>query len=162
MEDSNNQSQELASESGETLRAAEADGVAGLAGRELDAAIAERVMGWREGDHPEKNGTGQWFSEYGESVYFFPEGGFRTAGTFCPSDDIAAAMEVLMTFQFPTTFTIERNRYYYNSKTDDGWRVVIEGPLQGGHAVGSSLPETICRAALQAANTASGTTEQAR
>lgn len=45
-----NQSQELAGESSETLRVAEADGQACVAGRELDMLIAERVMGyrWRE------------------------------------------------------------------------------------------------------------------
>jgi Phage ABA sandwich domain len=63
--------------------------------QDIDKRIAVEVMGWTVADHPEKHGTGQWMSEYGFPVYYDSDGRYREACSFCPSADMAAAMEVV-------------------------------------------------------------------
>ncbi len=125
-----------------------ADSVAGLSGRELDAAVAERVMGWRVFDINDVKDD-EWRDDLTNYPYLETYVGcalytgraeFRL---WNPHLDLAAAMEV-----------VEKMR-------ERGWQIVIRsyegaGPWDVTFANASesygvpadNLPEAICRAAL--------------
>jgi hypothetical protein len=135
--------------------AAEADGVAGLVGRELDAAIAERVMGWTrfpEAMHPTDNRT------IGGVLYCPPEYPWNgNAMNVVPyfSSDIAAAMEVVEhLFRQGYTVTV------HASGIDQKYWCAVCTPKPDCMWFGSDMldtaPEAICRAAIQATRTAAG------
>ncbi|HEY2492707.1 MAG TPA: hypothetical protein VGI33_07345 [Paenibacillus sp.] len=65
-----------------------------LTDQELDEWLAVNCMGWREEEHPEVHGTGQWMAEYEFPVYFKPDGSFILSGDFAPCTDPAASLEV--------------------------------------------------------------------
>lgn len=112
------------------------------AGREMDALIAERVMGWEI--HPHKT---HYIHNDGKTGYFVP------CGEFQPSEDIAAAWQV-----------VERMRYknFYSQHTDLtlaseneewwSWTFIDHNPLAGysEKATAETAPLAICRAALLA------------
>lgn len=84
------QSQDPATPSGETLRAAQGDGQSGLVGKELDAAIAERVMGFDEVEH-----IGDLLYYHNAEMDRLSETGGRWRSPVpMYHSDIAAAMEV--------------------------------------------------------------------
>lgn len=56
----------------------------------LNRFLAEGVLRWREGDHPEKHGTGQWMSEYDFPVWFTGNGDeFIISDAFNPLENWA-------------------------------------------------------------------------
>lgn len=119
------------------------------AGPELDALVAEKVMGWKRGKaitRHERDSS----SDYEEYVWLSVEG-HVAARRFRPSSNIAAAWEV-----------VERLGCYLEwniSTSSEGHRVEIVGvPLLldkievvfSGHAAEVTLTLLICRAALKA------------
>lgn len=119
--------------------------IAGLADRELDAAVAERVMEWQRGRNSQTPGRVIWFNTNDDRLEV-AIGDSGWIGCWRPSRDIAAAMEV-----------VEKMR-------NDGWSfacTLYEGKLpyasfckrtaaSSRNAEASTLPEAICRAALAA------------
>src|SRR5690606_32042031 len=106
-----------------------------LTGRDLDAAVAERVMGWKRGDP--KYGDMPWYPP-GTGRYL--GGGRLNLPKF--STDIAAAWEVVEHLAAPDeTLTITYAK---------GTWVVAVGSVEVS-ATSESAPEAICRAALLAA-----------
>jgi hypothetical protein len=122
------------------------DEVLGLKpGRELDALIAEKVMGFRcvvdKG-----NGNVSWiaYGVYGET--HTPPMAWKKWNYKVPpySTDIAAAWEVVekMSEQWPQ---------YQLAKIEDGWSVMWGFDGYGWpEATGKTAPEAICKAALLA------------
>lgn len=120
-------------------------------GRELDALVAEKVMGWKrlpqcEHLHPENE-----ISDRHTLCHCFPD----------YSTDIAAAMEVLQVVYRRTCF---RQQEFMRFSEGDGWEVTIHRPdlppvrychsgslARGKHDLDvPSLPYAICLAALKA------------
>jgi hypothetical protein len=103
------------------------------AGRELDALVAEKVMGYTLGTPPS------------------PESAINLAGPEYPvtvphySTDIAAAWQVVEKFK-------DRDWRFILDKYDDGWGIEIElsGGKYGSGAVAETAPLAICRVALKA------------
>ena len=62
--------------------------------QQLDEWLAVNCMGWREDEHPEVHGTGQWMAEYEFPVYYKPDGSFILSGDWTPCTDPAASLEV--------------------------------------------------------------------
>lgn len=128
------------------------------AGREIDALIAEKVMGWKRIDNPDA----QWFhdrkwTDLRDRVFWVHHIGVWEADAngyaiFRPSIDLGDALSVLNTFdrrEWDITLTSETE--------DEGkvWGVRLEryglqaeGILQLGGNVDPLLPTAICRAAL--------------
>lgn len=139
-----------------------------LSGRELDAAVAERVMGWwsyhgiwcRGEAGSVGNGTG-WISypvsgaafqyalggrEYGE---YTPQATYDADAeqhVFAPSTDIAAAMEAVK--------ALAEHLIFASMDFEQMWNVSFwkDGTYVGGDSDGS-LSLAICRAALDAVST---------
>ena len=116
------------------------------AGREMDALIAEKVMGWKPVpiNHwlPEGKGRGDkpclWLfnhhPQYGEQT--------RSMCDFRPSTDISAAWEVAeRIYQKGAQFSVKIGR-------PGGWRAWV-GLNVGSDAVAPTAPLAICRAALK-------------
>jgi len=109
------------------------------AGPALDAVVAEVVMGWTQHRHM----LDCWCID---GVL-----GFRQKHYFCPSTDIAAAMQVLE--------HVVGSGFY---QIDNGWRPGPDGERIGGHhcriatagpegpidAIGETIPLAIARCAL--------------
>jgi hypothetical protein len=126
------------------------------AGRELDALVAERVMGWRPYPTPAYDGY-RW-PEWWED----PQTGNRRLG-WHPSTDIAAAWTVLERLQ---VLTRERNLWGPSLQvrapiSGQRWVVRVANDLYGGMAephtddtiwqgVADTFPEAVCLCALQA------------
>lgn len=106
------------------------------AGREMDALVAEKVMGWTV----KKEGYSTWVvitDTYWTRPLVGGEGG--SWGNWTPSTDIAAALPVLEKW---TDAEIE--------KAGGNYRVTLIGaPIVTADA--KTLPLAICRAALKAA-----------
>lgn len=127
-----------------TVVAAEtAVSVSGLVGRELDALIAERVMGWTSVhyDGPTDRARYKWLG-------IPPDGRTYQTEVRYFSTDIAAAMEV-----------VERLREQgYGVVMADNmgkppWNVDVVATAKVYEGDADSLPLAICRAALQATKT---------
>lgn len=113
------------------------DSIEKLSGRELDAAVAERVMGWQR--QPDYN---YWMS--------FPAGEtfklHALIATWKPSEDIGAAMEVVekmrsLGWSFACTL--------YEGKLP--YATFCTGTVKSSsNAEADSLPKAICLAALAA------------
>jgi hypothetical protein len=101
------------------------------AGREMDALVAEKVMGWRL--HPHKT---HWMTN---------NNNFRRIGTFLPSDDISAAWEVVEKMK-------EKGRLYLIVSDDIGYKaeILLNDPVPMATAQCDTAPLAICRAALLA------------
>lgn len=54
---------------------------------EVVKIIATKVMGWHLQDHPEKNGSGQWFCEYGYQQWFDADGTMVADHNWRPHDN---------------------------------------------------------------------------
>lgn len=116
----------------------------GLTGRELDAVVAERVMGWQR--QPQYN---YWMT--------FPEGEtfqlHALIATWKPSTEIATAMNVVerlrergWTFEMyahPEGFSAQAYSFLVNTTAIEHFTAKI---------ICDSLPEAICRAALATVN----------
>lgn len=143
-------------------KAAEAaDTREGLSGRDLDAAVAERVMDWRwwrtkapSGKvrrglmQPDITLSERWELADGS------EDEFEGDNSFMPrySSDIAAAMEVVTKMALPphdlyVTMEVYQNeqRFSFRCRFDDA-----DDSDPVGSSGGDSLAEAICRAALAA------------
>jgi hypothetical protein len=114
------------------------------AGRELDALIAEKVMGWRF--MHDGLGNMRWYQDtvaidgYGPNHW----GGYRD---FSPSTDIAAAWEIVKKMRargIPLRLVLVcapgDPEWWYASFEANGWQVES-----------NTAPLAICRAALRAA-----------
>jgi hypothetical protein len=122
------------------------DGAELEAGRELDALVAERVMGWVLTLSPRSIAEAddeEWWS--------MPSGLVRHVDYWRPSTDIAAAWEVvekLRDLGFFLDISVAVDRFDVDMRADrmpsDWW--LREGPL----AEATTAPLAICRAALQA------------
>lgn len=98
-------------------------------GSEMDALVAEKVMGWRSmGAHWATGST------HKSRVHL------KTS--WCPSTDISAAWEVYK--KTPGNF--------YLSNQDGKWKAIFRGQTESFYykATGDTAPEAICRAALKA------------
>lgn len=127
-----------------------------ISGRELDAAVAGHVMGWREAEHPERHGTGQWMSEYAYPVYYKQNGQYIESGSFMPSEEIEAAMQVVEKM-WRTGWQMESaNGYKLHTRIVDNvcsWYVRFinnESDMDNWSAEADTLPLAICKAALKA------------
>jgi len=114
-------------------------------GPELDALVAEQVMGWSK-----KNGSPFWRDENGNpqwDVFPFPPGyEYACHGrTWRPSLDISAAWMVV------ERFTQERWRIELRYLDSAGWYCRISRGVHFGEATADSAPYVICQAALAVA-----------
>jgi hypothetical protein len=128
------------------------------AGRELDAMVAERVMGWRWLNYRWHDGTSKqllWPSDADEQ----PRGDDFDRlydGRLVPWDinystDIAAAWQVVEHFH-------EQRGWFVSIQSDGGWNFHNNGTTKGwevtigreGEAFAPTLPLALCRAALKA------------
>lgn len=104
-------------------------------GRELDAAVAERVMGWRTSTIS----PNVWHSEAEHNSFHKDK--------FRPSGSIEAAMQVVEKM-------VADGWDVYLMNSDDfvegQWECEFSGKPNGATYVRKSLPEAICRAALKA------------
>ena len=105
------------------------------AGREMDALVAEKVMGWKRVPHahPEIEAAGgMWLTPRGPRM--------------CPaySTDIAAAWGVV------EWFTRRSYTVALHTTHSDGWVCSIRGALLADTAQAPTAPLAICRAALAA------------
>jgi hypothetical protein len=112
-----------------------------LSGRELDAAVAERIMGWQRQD-----GYNYWmsFSSSGETFKLH-----ALIATWKPSESIEAAMEVVEKMRR------DHFRFACNDRCDpesgEWWAEFATLEYErGGQASAGTLPEAVCRAALAA------------
>lgn len=115
----------------------ETNSTGALSGRELDIAVAERVMGWQR--QPDYN---YWMSfPAGESFKLH-----KLIATWRPCESIEAAMDVVN--------RMKDLGYMWNAQTPHGtgWEVQCYQPTSRGRGeeVKGLLPEAICRAALKA------------
>lgn len=133
-----------------------------LTGRDLDAAVAERVMGWTiapEGNRWRVSATGEyinsWCVDSPNLADLDSDVDDRLYGRYAMpsySTDIAAAMQVVEKMQ-------ERGfrifiRDYEGVITWEVKFASVKGPSY--EASGNDLPEAICRAALQAIDSLPG------
>ena len=117
-----------------------------LSGRDLDRAIAERVMGWRRKADGWQHGKQQ--------EVFVDEDGYHTVSCLCeedfnPSESVEAAMQVVekmrrdhFRFACNDRHIVEIGEWWVEFATLEYER--------GGQANSGTLPEAICRAALAA------------
>ena len=108
----------------------------------LDAAIAEKFLGWTLDDDPDKSGCKRWFDEKGEPTKFGTGCGMRL---FHPSEDLNIAfpiiIERLKESDLMVTCTISGDIYtcgIYNDRQ-----------REMAHWYDSSLGVAICKAALK-------------
>lgn len=102
------------------------------AGPELDALVAEKVMGWNvHFVEPElRNGREHWRDPVHNTLYL--------PSQWCPSGDIAAAWEVVE--------KVVPGPQGFNLYLSSAW----QASFAGGTAVARTAPLAICRAALKA------------
>lgn len=112
-------------------------------GRELDALVAKRIMGWNVGGYMNM----QWVCNDGKDTgWYLTEFGSQECNPFSPSTDIAAAWEVVDKLG-------ERFSFYFHTRGRMTDISVIHWPdnLKGGFDVsGETAPHAICLAALKA------------
>ena len=116
------------------------------AGREMDAAVAEKVMGWTlvEGSYslccrtPEDYKFVIWVDS--ERHHHRP----NNMGNFNPSTDIAAAWEVVEKIGKDGEMLFDLIQH------KDKWEVFIAVPLMIHLSEAPTAPEAICLAALEA------------
>lgn len=147
--------------------AGETDGVEGLAGRELDAAVAERVMGFHRHHSgvllPNDDRLHLWYDDAMNAEAAKGELWLRVPRY---STDIAAAMEVVEKLANRFSFGCWRSRN--DSELSWTWRIKFQPSIlapephqsktQGMYyfAEATTLPEAICRAVLQAVSEQKG------
>lgn len=109
---------------------------------QLDAAIAEKFLGWKLGDDPEKSTCKRWFNEKGEPTRYGTGCGMRL---FHPSEDLSIAfpeiIERLKESNLTITCTVASDIYtcgIYNDKQ-----------REMAHWYDESLGVAICKAALK-------------
>lgn len=121
-----------------------------LSGRELDVAVAERVMGWRSTDR-----RAMGWNPNGPDVWTTGDEENPTYQEFRPSQSIEAAMRVVEAVipRLPDNTVIknlgfaEVRMYRYGDET---WNVAFTKRGGSASATAKSLPEAICLAALKA------------
>lgn len=112
-----------------------------VAGRELDALIAEHVMGWQRKAKGIMHGKSQViFVDAQDNSYTIECG---CVEDFNPSTDIAAAMEVVEKLYKRNILVSMFQAQCWNVAFDENEKCV-------GSDSADSLPKAICRAALQA------------
>lgn len=116
------------------------------AGPEIDALVAEKVMGWKPDDddgHAWEDADGDWKAHR-------KDGPWMDTGEviWSPSTDIAAAWEVVEKF---SKFRIDNHGHYDDPKLRYMCEVYDEArDLHSGRVFGETAPLAICRAALRA------------
>lgn len=108
------------------------------AGREMDALVAEKVMGWREYDY-------KFYSSWE-----IAEGVFRRMSEFQPSIDIASAWEVVEKIRTTIIHGLPvcPNIVYHHSIP--AWHCELFNNMWMRQADADTAPLAICRAALLA------------
>ena len=108
----------------------------------LDAAIAEKFLGWKLDDDPDKSGCKRWFDENGKPTKYGTGCGMRL---FHPSEDLNIAfpeiIERLKQSNLTITCTVASDIYtcgIYNDKQ-----------REMAHWYDESLGVAICKAALK-------------
>ena len=106
-------------------------------GPELDALVAEKVMGWT------RSLDGLWHGQSGRTMRI---GRFAASVPYVwsPSTNISDAWQVV------GQFTKERWRIQLRYLDDGGWHCRITRKLDRWEATAGSAPHAICRAALAA------------
>lgn len=106
------------------------------AGRELDALVAEKVMGWKLGDN---RGAPAWFAhdEFRCEVWQFK-----------PSEDIAAAWEVVEKLGKTWWFDVELTGNLWHAQFESQEHI-SERQFADDYST-DSAPHAICKAALMA------------
>jgi hypothetical protein len=126
--------------------------------RELDAAVAEKVMGWRESiDYDYHPPQINWANESGEFQHVRddprnPENVNSLAG-WTPSTDISAAFEVVERFIADGYDVSLRCHVIYGRPSRwraDLFRAHDDGPNECEMVVADTLPRAICEASLAA------------
>jgi hypothetical protein len=123
-----------------------------LAGRELDALVAEKVMGWQRMVRPDYDWAGhEWRI-----------GGLGSGGIHLPSfsTDIAAAWEVVAEMERRGWSCVIATNACANGRQNgvkfyEGWRSlgysIFDGEPHPGHTfVAETIPRAICHAAVAA------------
>jgi len=118
--------------------------------RELDALVAEKVMGWHESiDYDYKPPQINWANKDGvfAAVKNDPRNpeGVNHLSAFCPAGDVATAIEVLETFG-DGPWRVER----FDSKQPYEVLIVRDEGAATFRAKAETLPRAICLAALKA------------
>ncbi|EPZ47737.1 BC1872 family protein [Alicyclobacillus acidoterrestris] len=110
--------------------------------------LAEKVMEWTVGEHPELHGTGQMMVEYEEPVYFRQDGTFLCECEWYPTEDISAAWEVVEKMKQDGWLpSIE----YFEKAIRKGYEVTMGHMSEDAQwAISETAPEAICLAALRA------------
>lgn len=108
------------------------------AGAEMDMLIAEKIFGWER--RRMSGPLGHWWAYMDDKNH---EG--RSADVWRPSEDIAAAWEVVTHFINTT-----RERPKIDRMAENEWRVQLNDFDESAVAYSSSAPLAICRAALLA------------
>jgi hypothetical protein len=112
-------------------------------GRELDALVAEKVMGWK------RDGM-SWIDTDGEIRYY-------EASKYEPSTSIAAAWEVVEAMRM-RGFSLNLNQVIHADGSNE-WYVQVQffknpkGYNPGGYEPAAAAPHAICLAALKALGT---------
>jgi hypothetical protein len=108
----------------------------------LDAAIAEKFLGWKLGDDPEKSTCKRWFDENGKPTKYGTGCGMRL---FHPSEDLNIAfpevIERLKESNLTITCTITGDIYTCGIYND------VQREM--AHWYDASLGVAICKAALK-------------
>ena len=117
------------------------------AGRELDALVAEQVMGWKKID-------GVWKGPRGETMTLLDATVDNIAHSCCPpySTSIADALSMAMAIKCATYFSLlaPGNNYGNGIEWSAGWaNDDYDGPSFAILATASTAPLAICRAAIQ-------------
>lgn len=125
------------------------------AGRELDALVAEQVMGWTKYDWEQGDWDGPdnvtFFAIYPNGLAVYYAGSYEPDAWFAPSTDIAAAWRVVEAIQAKGVAV----HIYHGSAPNSAeapWYVQIDEPPNKYADSRSALtaPHAICLAALAA------------
>lgn len=116
-------------------------------GRELNALVAEKVMGFEVKPYESLKGVAT--PDYGGSLWMFAGGAWQVIPHF--STDIAAAWEVFM--QMPLRHPQDKSAYLTMDRDGDGYFAVGYSDRQGDWLLrerSTEAPHAICLAALRA------------
>lgn len=120
------------------------------AGRELDALIAKKIMGWKQ--EYIQSVSGEWHPMWKEPEYLIPPGSYKAQVVPPFSTDLAAAWKVVKKL-------MEYGDVFIEFWSDDEWFVANKpvgvredaacASCDGRKTGESSVPLAICRAALK-------------
>jgi YHS domain-containing protein len=112
------------------------------AGREMDALVAEKVMGWYRGTQ----GLYYFCEEHGSERWITDDPQYADRKHWRPSEDISAAWEVVEKLTSIGAF----GTIYFSSNKVSVTFITKESNIPYLHSVAPTAPLAICRAALKA------------